>query len=270
MTIQHLYKPSPTGEGLFYGWFPVMHTRMDIAMYGRRPEDEWMEIAQEIGREVIRLESIGNYFDEQSELAFANRNAALRPVVLSNDLFQMIALCKRYHAKTMGCFDVTVHSENHDADTMSHVHLDKDARTLYYSRAGISINLSGFIKGYALENIRPILKAHGVEDALINLGNSSILAIGNHPNGEGWKVMDDCTLHNQCLTTSGNDTDERRHIVSPCTGRLVEGRGKVSVVTENAYVGEIYSTALFASTPEQRICLMRSADAPILFHRFTE
>ena len=47
-----------------------------------------------------------------------------------------------------------------------------------------------------------------------------------------------------------------------------------SVVTvnlgENAYIGEIYSTALFAATDEQRICLLRSADTPILFHRFTE
>lgn len=269
MTIQHLYKPSPVGEGLFYAWLSVMHTRMDMAMYGHRSEEEWMAIAQAIGCEVSRLESIGNYFDEQSELAFANRNAALRPVVLSNELYEMIAICKEYHDKTLGCFDVTVHSENHDADTMSHVHLSEDAHTLYYSRPGIRINLSGFIKGYALEIIKPILNAYDVKDALINLGNSSILATGNHPNGTGWKV-DDITLYNQCLTTSGNDTDERRHIRSPHTGRWIEGRGKVFVVTENAYVGEIYSTALFAATPEQRVCLMRSADAPILFHRLTE
>lgn len=269
MNIQHLYKPSPTGEGLFYGWFSVMHTRMDMAMYGNRHETEWMKIAKEISREVNRLESIGNCFDEKSELACVNRNAAIRPIILSDDLYEMIALCKRYHIETLGCFDVTIHSENHDAETMNHVHLSENTHTLHYGREGIKINLSGFIKGYALEKVRPILKANKVENVLVNLGNSSILAIGNHPNGEGWKV-DDYTLHNQCLTTSGNDTETHHHIISPQTGKWIKGCNKVSVVTENAYIGEIYSTALFAATDEQRIHLLGSADSPILLHRFTE
>lgn len=270
MSFQHLYKPSPTGEGLFYGWFAAMHTRVDVALYGCRSKEEWMNITEEIHREVIRLESIGNYFDEHSELSFVNRNAALRPVVLSDELYEMMAICKEYHTRTLGCFDATISSINHTPDTMNEVHLKADNHTVAYGRPGIVINLSGFLKGYALDKIKGILSANGVTDALVNMGNSSILAMGNHPNGEGWKVTNDCTLYNQCLTTSGNDTDERRHILSPHTGRWVTGKGKVLVVTEKGYVGEIFSTALFAATEEQRICLMRSADSPILFHRFTE
>lgn len=269
MSVQYLYKSSPTGEGLFYAWFSAMHTRVDVAMYGDRPENEWIAIGEQIEATIRQLESIGNCYDAHSELALANRQAAIQPVALSNELYDMLAICKRYHAETMGCFDVTILSENHNRETMNCVHLSEDAHTLYYSSPGISINLSGFIKGYALERIKQLLHEHGVANALVNLGNSSILAMGNHPNGEGWKV-DEYTLHNQCLTTSGNDTDARKHIISPQTGKWVEGQGKVSVITENAYIGEIYSTALFAATEEQRICLMRSADAPILFHRFTE
>lgn len=270
MSLQHLYKSSPTGEGLFYGWFSAMHTRMDMAMYGDGSEDKWMEIAERLRLEILRLESIGNCFDEKSELAFVNRNAALRPTILSEELYKMLAICKEFHTKTFGCFDVTIHSHNHTMETMNKVHLNESNRTISYEEPGININLSGFIKGYALESIKAIIKEHNIANALLNLGNSSIAAIGNHPNGEGWKVIADYTLHNECLSISGNDSKERRHILSPQTGKWVEGVGKVIVATENAYIGEIFSTALFAATQEQRIHLLGSADAPILFHRFTE
>lgn len=82
------------------------------------------------------------------------------------------------------------------------------------------------------------------------MGNSSVLALGNHPVGTGWKV-NNILLHNECLTTSGNDSPERRHIVSPRDGKLVEGARQISVVTTNGAIGEILSTALFAADSEQ-------------------
>lgn len=268
MSLQHLYKPSPTGEGMFYGWFSAMHTRVDVAMYGNRMEEEWIEIAEHIRQEILRLESIGNCFDEKSELAFVNRNASDHPVALSEDLFEMLAICKEYHARTIGCFDVTVHSQGYGPDTIMNVCLDKNMKTLFYERPHVFINLSGFIKGYALERIRKILKEYSVENALVNLGNSSILAIGNHPNGKGWKVMDDCILYNQCLTVSGNDSESRKHIVSPLTGQYVEGCAKVFVVTECGYIGEILSTALFAATDEQRTILLKNLDSLVIDYKF--
>ena len=94
-----------------------------------------------------------------------------------------------------------------------------------------------------------------IENALINMGNSSILALGNHPVGSGWKI-NDILLHNECLTTSGNDSPNRRHIVSPQNGKLVEGVKQIAVVTANGSIGEILSTALFAADSEQTKALM--------------
>lgn len=268
MPVQHIYRSSPSGEGLFYGWFPAMHTRVDIALYGCRSESEWLEMTERIYREILRLESVGNCYDEKSELAYVNRNASAHPVALSDELYEMIAICMESHALTMKCFDVTVHSRNYSPATMMNVRLDKDRRTLFYECPDIFINLSGFIKGYALEKIRVLLKDNGVEHALVNLGNSSIMAMGNHPNGNGWKVGDKFLLHNRCLTVSGNDSNARKHIVSPLTGRLVEGQASVSVVTESAYMGEVISTALFAATDEQRALLLEALAPLIIEHLF--
>ena len=268
MSFQHLYRPSPTGEGLFYAWFSAMHTRMDIVLYGYRMESEWLEITERIYQEVHRLELIGNCYNEKSELAYVNRNASIHPVELSAELYEMIAICLESHTLTDKCFDVTIHSQNYSSETINNVHLDTDKRTLFYQSPNVFINLSGFIKGYAVEKIRTLLKDSGVEHALVNLGNSSIMAMGNHPCGNGWKVGDNFLLYNQCLTVSGNDSKIRKHIVSPQTGQLVEGNASVFVVTESAYMGEVLSTALFAATDEQRTLLLNSLDSLIINYKF--
>ena len=125
--------------------------------------------------------------------------------------------------------------------------------------------MSGFLKGYALETIRGILNEALIENALINMGNSSILALGNHPVGSGWKI-NDILLHNECLTTSGNDSPNRRHIVSPQNGKLVEGVKQIAVVTTNGSIGEILSTSLFAADSEQRKALL--AEFSSVLNRF--
>lgn len=213
---------------------------------------------------IHQLEKIANYYDPASELASVNRTASASPVVLSEELFGMIDLCLEYNTKTLGCFDVTIHSDNYDQNTIHSVCLSAVNRSIFFQRKGVTINLSGFLKGYALERVKDILKAHGINNALINMGNSSVLALGNHPAGLGWKIdfgnqsgfvtKDDersILLHDECLTTSGNDSEERRHIISPYSGKLIEGRKKVAIVTENGAIGEILSTSLFAADPEQ-------------------
>ena len=174
-----------------------------------------------------------------------------------------------YHGKTSGCFDVTVHSENYNPDTIHSVYLSAEERSIFFQQPGITINLSGFLKGYALETVRAILNTCCIENALINMGNSSVLALGDHPAGTGWKVnfgnrletdkigmKQSVLLCNECLTTSGNESDGRKHIISPHDASFVEGIKQIAVVTKNGAVGEILSTALFAASPEQREALL--------------
>ncbi len=253
--IQHIYKPSHDGNGLLYAWFLSMHTRVDIILYSQKAEEELLLVVNRMYDALCRLEKIANFYDPASELSFVNRTASVSPVVLSEELYSMIDLCLEYNEKTLGCFDVTVHSENYNQNTIHSVHLSPEDHSIYYSQPGIAVNLSGFLKGYALETIKTILNECVIENALINMGNSSVLALGNHPVGTGWRVYD-ILLYDECLTTSGNDSPERRHIVSPQDGKLVEGARQISVVTTNGAIGEILSTALFAADSEQRKALM--------------
>lgn len=267
MPVQHLYKSSPDGGDLFYSWFSAMHTRVDLVMCGNRLEEEWLRIAHEIHDEIKRLELIGNCFDERSELSQVNQCAFRHPMKLSDDLFEMLSICLDFHSKTLGCFDITVQSKSYHARMIENLYLDRKAHTLVYTSPHVHINLSGFLKGFALDKIKAILCKEGVEHALVNLGNSSIMAMGNHPYGDGWKLDDDCVLHNQYLTVSGNETVDRKHIISPQTGQLVTGCAKVSVVTTSGAVGEILSTALFAASDELRDVLLENLEEYIIAYK---
>lgn len=161
-------------------------------------------------------------------------------------------------------FDITVHSENYTPSTISGIQLSSEAHTLFFQHSGININLSGFLKGYALESIRELLQLYGIEDALVNMGNSSILALGHHPlaTGGGLALSKGSFLTKEknrkyclkieCLTVSGNDSLERKHIIAPYSGKLIEGKWMVAVVTESGAVGEILSTAWFAADTYQQ------------------
>lgn len=302
-TIQHVYRSSHEGDGLFYAWFLSMHTRVDIILCSRKSEEELLLTVNHIYDVLCQLEKTANYYDPTSELAYVNRTAATSPVVLSEELYAMIDLCLEYNKKTLGCFDITVLSNNYDRNTIHSVQLSAEERSVFFRQPGVTLNLSGFLKGYALEKIKSILKESMIENALINMGNSSVLALGNHPMGKGWKInfgwaanastnastnvatnatADTATnastnattdtaatdasantdnpqsilLYNECLTTSGNESSQRKHIISPRSGEFVKGARQIAVVTADGSIGEILSTGLFAADDEQREALL--------------
>lgn len=251
-----------------YVWFSAMHTRVDLLLSGKE-ETQLKKIAAELASEIKRLEKIGNYFDPESELSRLNRTASGESVQVSNDLFQMLALCKHYHNITAGLFDISIHSHLYHSLTFQAVLLNENTQSVRFDEKGIRLDLSGFLKGYALDRIREILGFHSLSNVLLNLGNSSILGLGDHPNGKGWKIQlaskenKSHTLFNECYTTSGNEISERKHILNPRTGLYLEGKKTVSVVTSNGSLGEALSTALCLTEPDEQQEILSRCDSPV-------
>jgi thiamine biosynthesis lipoprotein len=256
MDLSHIFRPLPDGRKVCYAWFSAMHTRIDVALLGERSEQEMNGLVSRLRDLIVAIEKLASCFDAGSELARVNREAFQHPVVLTDELFTALSLCRHYQLLTGGLFDVTTDSDDFRPDTFSQVLLSDD-RCLRFLREGIRLNLSGFLKGYALDKVRTCLSEEGITDALVNMGNSSVLALGRQPGGEEWKIgIPDhselsVSLHDECLTTSGNDSPERRHIVDPRTGSLVEGQRSVSVVTTSGTEGEVLSTCCFIATPAE-------------------
>ncbi len=235
--MQHVGRVLPDGSEAVYVWFEAMHTRVDMLLRGRAPltSEGLLAVAAEVQTLLGHLERVGNKFDPESEISRLCAAGAGRKVELSEDLFEMLRLCKEYHRSTGGLFDITVGSESHTPSTIDSVQLESDGRRCTLGREGIRLDLSGFIKGYALDRIRPLLLERGIKDALVSLGNSSIMAMGDVPG----------PVKDSCLTTSGNSSATRRHIVNPLTGEYACGEGSVSVRTSSGAEGEVAAKKKF-------------------------
>ncbi|MCD8177351.1 MAG: FAD:protein FMN transferase [Tannerellaceae bacterium] len=269
-TIPGIYKTLAGGKSMYYMWFSAMHTRIDI-MLCDRTETESKETGKLVYDEIRQLECAGNYFDPASELYQLNQKGYPGPVTVSRPLFAAIWECLDYYRSTAGCFDITIHSSNHHPEMIQGVHTDIAKSAISFNSPDLKLNLSGFLKGYVLEVVRCLLNRYHIKNALVNIGNSSVLAMGNHPLYEGWKVGIDfngkqqreVTLFDECLTTSGNDSAERIHIRSPHSGKYMEGVKGVSVVTRQATEGEVLSTALCVASPAQREQILKNIPAVV-------
>lgn len=235
--MPHLTRSLPDGSKAVYAWFSAMHTRIDILIKSRlHGEDYLLDTVALMRQTIAEIENVGNRFDPASEVSQINRLPVGEAHKLSPCLYDILILCLQYNKQTEGLFDISVQSRDHSPQTIKGIHIDSDGSYRRDSE-NIVVDLSGFLKGYALDRLRPLLEERGIADALVNMGNSSIMALGDVPG----------PIKNACLTTSGNDSPERRHIINPLTGELIEGKRQVQVITPTGAEGEVEATRQFLS-----------------------
>lgn len=262
--MQYSQKLLDDNKKLLYAWFSAMFTRVDILISADISRNGLVDIAEQIKNEIQRIEAFANRFDENSELSLVNRNAFINEMTISAELFNIVDECLLYNKNTLGYFDITVNSTNGCKDRTSNIHLDKEKLTIKFLHPDIRLDLSGFIKGYALRAVHNLLLSENIHNSLINIGNSSILALGNHPYGAGWKISfldvkttNDCVLHDECLTTSGNKEQTKWPILHPHTGLPIAKKQQVSVITDDPAIGEVLSTALYIATAKEKTLILK-------------
>ncbi len=238
------------GSSLSYAWFEAMHTRIDMMLWESTVSiSDLHSICESIAEDTVRIERMASCFIPESEVSAVNSSPVGIPVRLTDEMFSILERCIGYNRTTEGLFDIAVSAEMPGVPLEEKILLDKETLSAVRLEENARLNLSGFLKGYALDRAVDAVRQAGVSNALISFGNSSIYAAGNHPGGKGWPVATsegkDYTLFDQCLTTSGNSREDRRHIINPLTGRFVEGRSMVSVITSTAEEGEVRSTEAF-------------------------
>ena len=215
-------------SGLFHGSMSsVMGTQFDILMVGSDPR-LLGTVWEKVESEVQRLDILLN--------------------------------CKRYNELTEGYFDITLQG-------FDQVLLTEEDKSIFFFSESLHIDLGGYGKGYALAKIRELLEENGIGKALVNFGNSSVLAVGTHPCGEYWPVgldnpftkerIADLKLSDSSLSISGNMPSHPRHIVNPHTGTFVEDKKMVSVVAKDPVVAEILTTA-FMICGDERVPVIAS------------
>jgi thiamine biosynthesis lipoprotein len=274
-------------HGLYHNHCQAMGTRLDVILHGvERPSGD--QAFKMIYSTVSELELILSRFDENSPISMINHLASKNAVVAGDDLFSILSMCKDYHERTSGLFDsgigrviAGIRNGNTEPDTiremlehsgMDNIILEPGNKSVRFLDDYVEIDLGGFGKGYALDRIKSRLISIGISDAFISFGDSSILALGNHPYGQGWKSgvnhlfkpgesLFAFDLMNESLSTSGTGPGKSRdhlagHILHPVKGFLEPGLLHISVTSESAVDAEVLSTAMIAATEEEKGMLL--------------
>lgn len=129
-----------------------------------------------------------------SDVSAGSGSGRVRAKVADDDLWFLLELGEQFRKATFGYFDLAALSNREALLQATPMNAAEAPFRLLHAtheielRRGCILDFGGIAKGYALEKVRNILKASGVENALLNFGGSSVLGMGHHPLGPCWEV----------------------------------------------------------------------------------
>jgi thiamine biosynthesis lipoprotein len=257
----------------------LMGTRVSVELWAD-DEARGRELVAEVMREYHRIDGSMSTYKPDSEISRVNARAAEAPMVIGDELFRLVERSLELSRASSGAFDITYESvgylydfrarqrptDNEIAQRLAaidyrHVVLDPARRTIFFATQGVRINLGGIAKGYVVERAAAMLRARGVEHALLNAGGDTRV-IGDR-RGQPWivgirhpRVADEVVtrlpLVDEAISTSGDyeryfEENGRRyhHILNPATGRPTEGILTVTVIGPDGTLTDGLDTAIF-------------------------
>lgn len=265
------------------GWYKaeraIMGTEVAIELWHEDVKHA-EQCADRVFTEMRRIDVLMSPYIPDSELSKINNQAADAPVIISDELFNLIKESLKYSELSSGAFDITFSSvgylynyrkEQHPSDetikellpaiNYRHILLDENKHTIKFSMKGVRIDLGGIAKGYAVDNAVAILRACGIQSGYVKAGGDSFM-LGNR-NGQPWmlgvkhprqenKVVVRLPLSNVAVSTSGDyerffieDGKRIHHILRPSTGKPVTETWSATVIGNSALETDALSTSLF-------------------------
>jgi thiamine biosynthesis lipoprotein len=176
----------------------LMGNKFEISVVGTDPVWAGERINSAIS-EINRVEKLLSTFSEDSEVNTINRNAGIKPVKVSAEIFKLIERSLQISELTYGAFDITYYNndkatQHNDAAVITYtkvnyknVVLDATATTVFLKEVGMRVGFGANSKGYAADRAKYILQLEGVSHGVINAGGD-LLTWGLTPDMEPWTV----------------------------------------------------------------------------------
>lgn len=241
--------------------------------------------------EVARLERVFSLYRTDSALVRLNRDGVLDAPPA--DLVRLLSEAVAFSRRTDGAFDPTVqplwqlyagHFARPGADPagppeavlraarnlVDHRKLRVEPGRVAFAARGMAVTLNGIAQGYVTDRVSERLRAEGMTDVLVDLGE--IRALGHHPSGRPWSVgladplMDGrnagtLEIADRAVATSGgygtpfDPAGRFTHLFDPATGGCAREWLAVTVLAPDATTADALSTALSVA-PEARAAVL--------------
>jgi len=238
------------------------------------------------------LESLFSTFSQESAISFLNTHAGQGPYSAPQEVVDLLVLSHRYWQLTHGAFDITIGPLmkvwSHAGETQQppspaalqqarrkvgneKVKIFPDARVML-TQGGMTIDLGGIGKGYALDQLVHTLKTQHIKNALLDFGQSSIWALGSPPDALRWRLLVQrpngqyigiLSLHDQALSISASfgqafviQGRQYGHIIDPRSGLPLQRDLLACVIAPDATQAEALSKALLILGEKDGIALL--------------
>ena len=262
--------------------FEVMGGGFDITVISVDEELGYIYI-QEALAEVQRIEKLISSWDEASETSLINKNAGVKPVPVSWELFKLIERSIQISEITNGAFDITYTAlediwkfdgsmsrlpnkvevkEAVSRTGYKNILLNSKDQTVYLNKRGMRISFGGIGKGFAADKAKALLVSKDVKAGIINL-DGDITTWGTKATGEKWLIgivnperkgglFSWLPILESSVATSGGDADfmlvndkKFTHVLNPKTGFPSTGINSVSVFAKSAELSDALATSIF-------------------------
>ncbi|MDR1526064.1 MAG: FAD:protein FMN transferase [Dysgonamonadaceae bacterium] len=245
-----------------YASVEAMHTVLEMILVS--PDEEFSkQIIEQAFAMVKQMDSLFNRFDANSEIGKLNRRDTPTCMITDKQVYTLLEYCENSRKKTGGYFDVTALSRYETHPPAIPYRLDRNTNAVTFSNCHTQIDVGGIAKGFALEAVNQLLASHAIGRALVNFGNSSVLAVGTHPYGDYWPVAVEhvaqsgvaaCHLElaDNALSVSGLTPQREGHIKNPLTNAYCANEELVVVKGVSPLIAEALSTALYAAPDNER------------------
>jgi FAD:protein FMN transferase len=270
----------------------IMGTAIRVELWSDDPTVGATAIAA-VMAEMHRIDRAMSPYKSESELSRINRDAAVRPVPVSDEMYRLLERAIEFADLSCGAFDITYASAGHLYDYRQgtrpddvalaravaaigyqNLILDRAARTIRFARDGVRIDLGGFAKGHAVDNGAAILRRRGIEHAIVTAGGDSHI-LGDR-RGRPWtiairdprvpgQVVAVLPLESVAISTSGDyeryfeqDGVRFHHVIDPKTGRSACTVRSVTILAADGLTTEGLSKAVFVMGLEGGMRLIES------------
>jgi len=237
--------------------------------------------------EFDRLDRLLSVWHPDSDVSRVNAAAGRGPVEVDPVVIEAIETGRQVGEWTDGKFDITfgalssLWKFDHDQDNVipprdavrkglplvdfRAIAVDPVKHTVFLKRAGMRLHLGGIGKGLAVDRAAAILRAHGLNDFMIQSGGD--LYVGGRRGDRPWRggikdpradrLFAALNLQDETLSTSGDyerffmrDGRRYHHILDPDSGEPARGCRSVTIVTSRAAVADALSTGIFVAGPD--------------------
>lgn len=276
--------------------FITMDTPMKLTAYGQNAKKAVDESVQRL----TELNNMASSNISTSDISKINNSAGKDFVKVHPEIIKMIITSQKYSELSGGKWDITVgplinlwgigtDKERIPSDIeikstlpligFNKIFINENENSIMLKESGMAVDLGGIAKGFAVDQVLSIYKKYNIKDGLINLGSSSIYALGRsevrhpwsigikHPrNDSAGNYIGIIKLSDESLSTSGDyeryfikDGKRYHHILDPSTGYPVNnGIMSVTVIVgdnaiDSGMLADILSLTVFELGPEKGI-----------------